>query len=574
MEDETLVTGASKDSDIELNVNSNNVYNKKYHDPWTSKGVREMESQETPLVEGNGAGKIYKPPGRQGSASSSVPLTGVSKRKASVYHQEPHPATASFAISVFNLMNAILGSGILGLPYAMAQLGIVLFFNCSILALFSIHLLLKLCDQTNVKAYEKLGFIAFGLPGRIVAACCILLQNIGAMSSYLFIVKYELPNVIMTILGVEHGDGSWYYNGDILVVVVTCAVIVPLASLKNIGFLGYTSGFSISCMFFFTAVVVVKKFQITCPLFSEDLFTNATHAESVNTSMTNSLEEKATEMPDLAEQLNSTMKIVFETATSFMNIDSGHSNATVYENTEHILSPIEEKAFHIYKEVGPQQCEAEAFGMTDKWAYSIPTMTFSFVCHTAVLPIYAELKEPCASRMQNVSNTSISICFILYSLSALFGYLTFYNWMEPELLLMYSYADSADILTLIVRVCVLVAVILTVPLTHFPARKAITFLIFPEKPFAWIRHLGIMVFLLTFINILVVFVPSILQVFGFIGATASTMLVFILPSIFYIRIDEVPIKESLEKKLSIALCTLGFIVMIQSLTVIIIGYAS
>jgi hypothetical protein len=30
---------------------------------------------------------------------------------------------AGFAISVFNLMNAILGSGILGLSYAMAQLG-------------------------------------------------------------------------------------------------------------------------------------------------------------------------------------------------------------------------------------------------------------------------------------------------------------------------------------------------------------------------------------------------------------------------------------------------------------------
>ena len=34
---------------------------------------------------------------------------------------------ASFSLSVFNLMNAILGSGILGLPYAMAKTGIVLF---------------------------------------------------------------------------------------------------------------------------------------------------------------------------------------------------------------------------------------------------------------------------------------------------------------------------------------------------------------------------------------------------------------------------------------------------------------
>lgn len=35
--------------------------------------------------------------------------------------------TGGFFISVFNLMNAILGSGILGLSYAMSQLGVVLF---------------------------------------------------------------------------------------------------------------------------------------------------------------------------------------------------------------------------------------------------------------------------------------------------------------------------------------------------------------------------------------------------------------------------------------------------------------
>lgn len=41
-------------------------------------------------------------------------------REALGYKEE---GNAGFALSVFNLMNAILGSGILGLSYAMAQLG-------------------------------------------------------------------------------------------------------------------------------------------------------------------------------------------------------------------------------------------------------------------------------------------------------------------------------------------------------------------------------------------------------------------------------------------------------------------
>lgn len=40
---------------------------------------------------------------------------------------EQHPGHTSFGMSVFNLSNAIMGSGILGLSYAMANTGIVLF---------------------------------------------------------------------------------------------------------------------------------------------------------------------------------------------------------------------------------------------------------------------------------------------------------------------------------------------------------------------------------------------------------------------------------------------------------------
>ena len=63
--------------------------------------------------------------------------------------------TAGFFISVFNLMNAILGSGILGLSYAMAQLGIILFTvicgGVAALALYAIHLLLEMCKITGAK---------------------------------------------------------------------------------------------------------------------------------------------------------------------------------------------------------------------------------------------------------------------------------------------------------------------------------------------------------------------------------------------------------------------------------------
>lgn len=48
-------------------------------------------------------------------------------------------------------------------------------------------------------------------------------------------------------------------------------------------------------------------------------------------------------------------------------------------------------------------------------------------------------------------------------------------------------------------------------------RRAIQQMLFQGKDFSWIRHIVIAVILLTFINLLVIFAPSILGIFGLIG---------------------------------------------------------
>lgn len=117
----------------------------------------------------------------------------------------------SFGMSVFNLGNAIMGSGILGLAYAMANTGIILFLflltAVAGLSSYSIHLLLKCSGIVGIRAYEQLGYRAFGTPGKMAAGIAITLQNIGAMSSYLYIIKYELPLVIQAFCGVDKPGG-------------------------------------------------------------------------------------------------------------------------------------------------------------------------------------------------------------------------------------------------------------------------------------------------------------------------------------------------------------------------------
>ncbi|XP_035594638.1 sodium-coupled neutral amino acid transporter 5-like isoform X1 [Oncorhynchus keta] len=473
----------------------------------------------------------------------------------------------SFGMSIFNLSNAIMGSGILGLAYAMSNTGIVLFLILllciAILSAYSIHLLLRSAGVVGIRAYEQLGHRAFGQPGKVLAGSIITMHNIGgtvcyvtakpwlayviickprecastsvvenasvialcvnallfpvAMSSYMFIVKSELPLVMQAFLGLKDNTGEWYLDGKYLIIIVSVIIVFPLSLMRHLGYLGYTSGFSLSCMVFFLISVIYKKFNIPCPL--EKITSQDNHLVSV--------------------------------------LGESHDN-------------------HSFVSSDMDFCEAQSFTINMKTAYTIPILAFAFVCHPEVLPIYTELRDATKKRMQTVANISILAMFVMYGLTAIFGYLTFFGGVDSELLHTYIKVDPLDTLILCVRMAVLVAVTLTVPVVLFPIRRALLQLLFPEKPFHWAHHISIAVCLLVIVNLLVIFVPTIRDIFGVIGATSAPSLIFILPGIFYIRIvpEETEPLKSIPKIMAACFAALGFVFMVMSTSFIILDWVS
>uniref|UniRef100_A0A9J8DM05 Solute carrier family 38 member 4 n=2 Tax=Cyprinus carpio TaxID=7962 RepID=A0A9J8DM05_CYPCA len=444
-------------------------------------------------------------------AESQKFLTNGIMKKKKYEEEEHHPGHASFGMSVFNLSNAIMGSGILGLSFAMANTGIILFvillLGVAVLSLYSVHLLLVTAKEGGSLIYEKLGERAFGWPGKMAAFGSITLQNIGAMSSYLFIVKYELPEVIRAFLGLEENSGEWYLNGNYAVVLVSIGIILPLSLLKNLGYLGYTSGFSLSCMVFFLGVLIYKKTILPCPL---PFFYQHESNMSVNA------------QPDR----------------------------------------------HDHQDM----CTPKYFVFNSQTAYTIPILAFAFVCHPEVLPIYSELKDRSRRKMQKVSNLSILAMLVMYLLSALFGYLTFYDHVEAELLHTFTKVYKFDTMLLLVRLAVLTAVTLTVPIVLFPIRSSVITLCFAGKEFSWIRHILIAAAILAFNNLLVIFVPTIRDIFGFIGSSAATMLIFILPAAFYLRLVKSLPFRSPQKISATIFLVVGIFFMISSLSLIVLDW--
>ncbi|XP_006755582.1 PREDICTED: sodium-coupled neutral amino acid transporter 1 [Myotis davidii] len=410
------------------------------------------------------------------------------------------PGTTSLGMSVFNLSNAIMGSGILGLAFALANTGILLFLvllsSVTLLSIYSINLLLICSKETGCMVYEKLGEQVFGTTGKFVIFGATSLQNTGAMLSYLFIVKNELPSAIKFLMGKEETFSAWYVDGRVLVVIVTFSIILPLCLLKNLGYLGYTSGFSLSCMVFFLIVVIYKKFQIPCIVPG----LNATSANSTNADM----------------------------------------------------------------------CTPKYVTFNSKTVYALPTIAFAFVCHPSVLPIYSELKDRSQKRMQMVSNISFFAMFLMYFLTAIFGYLTFYENVQSDLL--HKYQSKDDVLILTVRVAVIVAVILTVPVLFFTVRSSL-FELAKKTKFNLCRHIFVTIILLVIINLLVIFIPSMKDIFGVVGVTSANMLIFILPSSLYLKITNQDEDKGTQRIWAALFLGLGVLFSLVSIPLVIYDWA-
>lgn len=421
--------------------------------------------------------------------------------------------TAGFPTSVFNLMNAILGSGIVGLPYALLNLGYIGFFiglvAVAILALFAVNLLLALCEQENSSSYEDIADRALGKAGKLYTSTMIALHCLIAMCSFMFIVKFEGPPFLQGVANALSGDvrscedsvATWYTNSTILVILCLWVIVAPLAMLRRIDFLGYTSGFGMFCMVVFTGIVVTYKFLIDCPVTKEpscreflSLVNGSTQECRKNMFTKHALEFHALIVP-------------------------GHP---LHANSSH----------H-----GPGQiCEPIAFNWTPNSIYAVPTMVFAFQCHASTLPIYAELKIRTRDQMMKVGVAAIGSVWTIYALVSFCAYFTFYNVTMPEVLQMYAALDPADPMILLARGCALTCVILSAPLLHFPLRRTQLMIIFGNDDFQLVRHVLFAIINLVVVTLIVIFLDDIKVLFSYGGSITANSLVIILPALCYYKL--------------------------------------
>nr|XP_012997788.1 putative sodium-coupled neutral amino acid transporter 11 [Cavia porcellus] len=177
--------------------------------------------------------------GYQGQQRSVPPQGDLDDQETLVSEQENKGKSCQSA-AVFNVVNSIIGSGIIGLPYSMKQagfpLGILLLFWVSYITDFSLVLLIKGGALSGTDTYQSLVNRTFGFTGYLLLSILQFLYPFIAMISYNIIAGDTLSKVFQRIPGVD--PENLFIGRHFIIVLSTISCTLPLSLYRDIAKLG------------------------------------------------------------------------------------------------------------------------------------------------------------------------------------------------------------------------------------------------------------------------------------------------------------------------------------------------
>uniref|UniRef100_A0A672KL62 Solute carrier family 38 member 8 n=1 Tax=Sinocyclocheilus grahami TaxID=75366 RepID=A0A672KL62_SINGR len=195
----------------------------------------------------------------------------------------------------------------------------------------------------------------------------------------------------------------------------------------------------------------------------------------------------------------------------------------------------------IPKEIGIQKytrCVESLHIQLDSWAsiFSVvPTICFGFQCHEACIAIYSSMENKKITHWVFISVTSMIFCLLIYTLTGVFGFLTFGREVASDILMSYP---GNDVVMIIARLLFGISIITIYPIIlllgrsviltqilRFWEQRAIITSVFESRCRLILTILWITVTLL-----IAIYVPDMSEVISVIGGI-SAFFIFIFPGL-------------------------------------------
>ncbi|XP_077131265.1 putative sodium-coupled neutral amino acid transporter 11 [Ranitomeya variabilis] len=168
----------------------------------------------------------------------------------------------------FNLINAILGTGMIGLPYSMKlaglPLGILLLFGVAFVTDYSMILLIRGGEMSGTSTYQALVSRTFGSPGYLLVSLLQFLYPFAAMISYNIITGDILPKIFQRIPGVT--PGSILADRRFAILSTTVVITLPIALYRNMQRLGKVSLMSLVFTVIVLLIVITRSSSLAATI--------------------------------------------------------------------------------------------------------------------------------------------------------------------------------------------------------------------------------------------------------------------------------------------------------------------
>ncbi|XP_071961616.1 putative sodium-coupled neutral amino acid transporter 11 [Antedon mediterranea] len=382
----------------------------------------------------------------------------------------------------FNTANSILGSGIIGIPYAMMKsglpLGIILLILVAGITDYSLVLLIKSGHLSGTNTYQGLVEVAFGRVGYYFLTIVQFLYPFIAMISYNVIIGDTITAVFIRVFDEQHVLANRYF----VISLVTVFITLPISLYQNVAKLVKISIASLVLVLFIMLVVIVRYGTLNLP----------------------------------------------ETPNPWV------------------------------------------FGKIT-FPESIGIMAFAFICHHNSFLLYTSLEDPTVDKWSKVTHVAVFISFIPCAIFGIFGYATFTGNTQGDILENYCYSDD---LANAARLVFAVTIMCTFPLECFVCREVLeNFCVHQgwiDEPQPYTRHL---IFTLVVTGLVLAFSMSTAClgiVLSLNGIVCAVPLVFILPTLSYIKLESGPLC-SLQKIPALLIAVFGCFVFISGVVMIILS---
>ena len=485
---------------------------------------------------------------------------------------------STFLGAVANLCSATLGAGVLSLPFALEQAGLV----CGIVLLLasawatsaSIRLLVVACDKFHIATYERVVQHVLGKTAKQVVETCILLFCVGVAVAYLIAVGDILQQAILVNDDSNHDESTIAGRRRWAIFVVWLLSMLPLSCLRRMKSLQCASGVGLASI---GLLVIAATYHLIQHFYQgHDPDDNA--------------DGDPTDLLLLQEDKNDP------------------STASWFSEIIQRLSPF----------VGPAE---NSFVSVLR---ACPIVLFAFSCQVNVCQIYDELPGGaartaavddtdtgdnrtglCQSKIETMSRVTwlaVGMCGFLYTSISIVTLMDFGSGLKPNILTCYHPKSHHDPLLHTAFLAMAIAVVMAFPLNIFPARVSIIQIINasakpsstlqeditqqesqqdsftlnqpllsqsdPEDPssgqrmgvqrdldgfnveesgqqgddeeaipFQLCQHVSVTVFVAGMALGLALVVPNISIVFGLLGGTTGSLLGFIIPGFLGVRMD-------------------------------------